>query len=68
MMLCLYMMSVCFCAYSVMPQEELGKYSLIALFLGMVFFWIANCCYDNTISKLKNEIKDLKKEIERIKE
>lgn len=67
-MICLYLMSVCLCAYSVLPQEGLGNYSLIALFLGMVFFWIANCCYDNTISKLKNEIKDLKKEIDHMKE
>lgn len=68
MVMCLYLMAICFCAYSVMPQEGLGDYSLIALFLGVIFFWIANCCYDNTISKLKNEIKDLKKEIDHIKE
>lgn len=68
MMLCLHMMTICFCAYSVLPQQGLEKYSLIALFLGIAFFWIANCCYDHTISELKDEIKDLKNEIERIKE
>lgn len=67
MVVCLYLMSICLYVYSVLPQEGLGNYSNIALFLGIIFFWIANYCYDNTISKLKNEIKDLKKEIYNIK-
>ena len=68
MMMFLYLTIICFCAYSILPQEGLGDYCWIALFLGMIFFCIANCCYDNTITKLKNEIKDLNNEIKRIKE
>jgi hypothetical protein len=34
----------------------------VVLIIGIVFFWIANICYTN----LKDEIKELKKEIGRI--
>ena len=68
MILCLYMMTICFCAYSVMPQEWLGNYAIIVLLIGIAFFWIANCIYDKTISKLNDEIRDLKKEIKHIKQ
>lgn len=63
MILSLYIMTICLCAYVGMMGYDMEKARLIVLFVGIAFFWIANCCYNNTISTLKAEIKELRKQI-----
>ena len=64
MVLSLYCMVISFFAYIIMSEYGFEDESVFALWIGIVFFWIADVCY----SKLKDEIKELKKEIERLKE
>lgn len=64
MILSLYIMVISFIAYIKLPEYGFEKASSFALWVGIIFFWVADICY----SKLKDEIKDLKKEIDRIKE
>ena len=68
MILSLYIMVISFIAYVKLSEYGFENASVVALWIGIVFFWIANFCYDHTISNLKSEIKDLKKEINHIKE
>lgn len=68
MILALYCMVVCFCAYVAMQGYDIEVARAIVLFIGIAFFWIASGIYDKTINKLKNEIKELKKEIDNLKE
>lgn len=63
----LYIMTLCFCAYVLMQSCNLEKESLIVFSVGIAFFWIANACYDRTITKFKNEIRDLNKKIDNLK-
>lgn len=63
MILSLYMMVICFCVYDFLPEDV----KIFAILFAVLFFWIANACYDRTITKLKDEIRELRKEIERIK-
>ena len=67
MIVSLYVMVICLCAYVPLIDHGFTKAGFIAVFLGGVFFWIANVCYDRTITKLKDEIGELQKEIDRIK-
>ena len=68
MVLSLYVMVICLCAYVPLTDNGFTDAGVIAVLLGVTFFWIANVCYDRTITKLKNEIRELRKEIELIKE
>ena len=68
MILVLYCMVICFCAYVAMIGYDMETVRVIVLLVGIVFFWIADYCYDKTIKSLKKEIKDLKEEINHIKE
>ena len=68
MLLSLYIMVISFIAYVKLPEYGFENVSVVALWIGIVFFWIANFCYDKTISDLKKEIRELKKKIEHIKE
>lgn len=63
MILSLYMMVVCFYAYSLLPEDM----RIFAVLLAVFFFWIANICYDRTITKLKDRIIELKKKFDNIK-
>ena len=64
MVLSLYVMLISFIAYIKLPEYGYEKASIVALWIGIVFFWIADICYSN----LKDEIKELKKEIRHLKE
>ncbi len=64
MILSLYLMVISFLAYIKLPEYGFENASIVALWIGITCFWIAEFRY----SKLKDEIKDLKKEIDRIKE
>ena len=68
MILALYCMVVCFCAYVLMQGYDIEVVRAIMLFAGIVFFWIADGIYAKTINKLKSEIEELKKEIDSLKE
>ena len=68
MMICLYFMSICFAIHSLLPTYELEHWSFYILLVANCFWMVAYICYDNTITKFKDEIKDLKKEIDSIKE
>lgn len=63
MILSLYIMVISFIAYIELPEYGFENASVVALYIGIAFFWITNICYDKTISDLKNEIKELKKKI-----
>ena len=67
MIIALYCMVICFCAYVAMQGCDIEVARAIVLLVGIIFFWIANCCYDKTIDNLKKEIKELKKEIDNLK-
>ena len=64
MILSIYIMVISFIAYIKLQEYGFEKASIVALWVGIAFFWVADICY----SKLKDEVKNLKKEIERIKE
>lgn len=64
MISCLYLVTICFCLGSKMT----GEYVIIPILLGIAFFWIATICYDRTITKLKDEIIELNKKIDNLKE
>ena len=68
MVLSLYIMTISLCAWVAMQGYDMEKARAIVLWVGIAFFWIANFCYDKTISDLKEEIKELKKKIDHIKE
>lgn len=68
MIVSLYIMTICFCVCVSMQSYNLEKESLIVLSVGIAFFWIANICYERTITKFKNEIRDLNKKINNLKE
>lgn len=68
MVLSLYIMTISFCAYFAMQGYDMEKARAIVLVVGIVFFWIADYCYDKAIKSLKKEIKNLKEEIDHIKE
>ena len=68
MILSLYIMTICGCAYVAMQGHDMDKARVIVLWVGIAFFWIANACYDKTISSLKKEIRELREEIKRMKE
>lgn len=69
MIISLYIMTICFCFYSMMSEYGLEDYRTIVLFIGIVFYVIADYCYRDTISELKDEIEELKKKkIDHIKE
>lgn len=59
---------VCFCAYVAMQRYDIEVVRIILLCVGILFFWIADGIYAKTINNLKNEIKELKKEIDSLKE
>lgn len=63
MILSLYLMILSLIAYIKLPEYGFEKESVFALFIGIIFFWIAEIRYSN----LKDEIKELKKEINRIR-
>lgn len=63
MILSLYIMVICFCAWTAMQGYDMEKVRMVVLLVGIAFFWIANICYDNTIRNLKDEIKELKSHI-----
>ena len=67
MVVFLYLTIICFCA-CIPTYEHYEKLSMILQMLGCVFFLMANAFYDKTITNLKNEIRDLRKEIDRLKE
>ena len=64
MVLSLYCMVISFIAYIKLPEYGYENASSVALWIGIAFFWIADICY----SSLKDEIKELKKEINQFKE
>ena len=64
MILSLYLMAISFLAYIELPKYGFEKESIFALFAGLVFFWVAEIRYSN----LKDKIKELKEEINHIKE
>ena len=63
MILSLYLMVICSCVYDLLPENV----RVVAVLLAVFFFWIADICYDRTITKLKDEIRDLNKKIDNIK-
>lgn len=67
MILSLYIMTICFCAWVAMQGYGIEKIRLIVMLVGIAFFWVADICYKNTIDGLKDEIKELKKKIDGIK-
>lgn len=64
MVFSLYCMIISFVLYIKLPEYGYENASHVALWVGIAFFWIADFCYSN----LKDKIKELKKEIECIKE
>ena len=64
MILCLYLMTLCFCLCTKMTED----YVIILVLIAVVLFWIASFIYDKTINELKSEIRNLKKKIDHIKE
>ena len=66
MMICLYFMTMCMIlSYEMCDRNTLVF--LIPMFIGGIFFGVATCCYDKTITKLKKEINELRKEVKQIK-
>ena len=63
MVLCLYLMTICLIMFHEMCNKGIDTF-LIPMFLGMGFYCIAMALYDRTITKLKSEIIELRKEIE----
>jgi len=67
MIISLYIMILCFCAFFAMIGYDMENIRAIVLLIGITFFWIADYCYDKTIKSLKKEIRDLKEEVDNIK-
>ena len=66
MVLSLYMMAVCLIvAFDLQGYE---KISLIMTLIGCAFCFIAEVCYSITIDSLREDIMNLKKQIDTIKE
>lgn len=66
MMICLYFMTMCMIlSYEMCDRNTLVF--LIPMFIGGIFFGVATYCYDKTISKLKDEIKELYKKIDNLR-
>ena len=66
MTLCLYLMTISMIASYAMCNKGTSLF-LIPMFIGTIFFCIADHCYDKTISKLKSEISELHKKIDDLK-
>ena len=64
MILCLYLMTISICVSSNIP----GEYVVIPTLIAVAFFWIAEVCYSKTIAELKDEIRELYKKIDNLKE
>ena len=60
MILCLYWMTLCLCLFT----KVTGAYVVIPILISLAFFWIADICYDRTITKLKDDIRELQKKID----
>lgn len=66
MTLCLYLMTICMILSCEMCNK--GTYLfLIPMFIGIIFFEVADNCYNKTIFKLKDEIIELHKKIDNLK-
>lgn len=66
MILCLYFMTVCMILSYGMCNKGTALF-LIPMFIALIFLNIADHCYGKTISKLKDEIKELYKKIDNLK-
>lgn len=66
MTICLYLMTICMILSFGMCNKGTSLF-LIPMFIAAIFFGIADHCYDKTISKLKDEIRDLNKKIDNLK-
>ena len=66
MTICLYLMTICMILSFGMCNKGTSLF-LIPMFIATIFFGIADHCYDKTISKLKDEIRDLNKKIDNLK-
>lgn len=67
MTLCLYFMTI-FMILSYGMCDKGTSLFLIPMFIGIIFFWVAEHCYNKTITKLKDEIIELHKKIDNLKE
>lgn len=67
MMLCLYFMTVCMILSYGMCNKGTALF-LIPMFIGLTFLCVADHCYGKTISKLKDEIRELYKLKDEIRE
>lgn len=63
MTLCLYFMTICMILSFGMCNKGTSLF-LIPMFIAVILFCVADYCYDKTISKLKDEIRELQKKID----
>lgn len=63
MTICLYFMTICMILSYGMCNKGTSLF-LIPMLIAGILFGVADYCYDKTISKLKDEIRELQKKID----